>query len=121
MQTKPVPPPRSVPRRVEMECAEIERPEGRHVGRRRRSRRRCERTWFSAAGIGARMVVAAVWLDTAYAAAGRRWVAARSDDRGEITSTVAMIGVLVVGALAAGAIVAARMKAHALAVPGPGG
>ncbi|MDH3681578.1 MAG: hypothetical protein OEV40_16700 [Acidimicrobiia bacterium] len=43
------------------------------------------------------------------------------DERGEITSTVAIIGVLVVGALAAGAIVVARMQAHANAIPNPGG
>lgn len=42
-------------------------------------------------------------------------------ERGEITSTVAIIGVLVVGALAAGAIVVARMQAHANAIPDPGG
>lgn len=45
----------------------------------------------------------------------------RADERGEITSTVAIIGVLVVGALAAGAIVVARMRAHANAIPNPGG
>ncbi len=44
-----------------------------------------------------------------------------ADERGEITSTVAIIGVLVVGALAAGAIVVARMRAHANAIPNPGG
>ncbi len=44
-----------------------------------------------------------------------------SSERGEITSTVAIIGVLVVGALAAGAIVVARMQAHANAIPNPGG
>lgn len=42
-----------------------------------------------------------------------------ADERGEITSTVAIIGVLVVGALAAGAIVVTRMKAHATAIPSP--
>lgn len=45
----------------------------------------------------------------------------RAGERGEITSTVAIIGVLVVGALAAGAIVVARMRAHANAIPNPGG
>lgn len=44
-----------------------------------------------------------------------------ADESGEITSTVAIIGVLVVGALAAGAIVVARMQAHANAIPNPGG
>jgi len=46
----------------------------------------------------------------------------RSDDeaeRGEITSTVAVIAILVVGALAAGAIVVSRMRAHATAIPTP--
>ena len=43
-----------------------------------------------------------------------------ADESGEITSTVAIIGVLVVGALAAGAIVVARMRAHAEAIPNPG-
>ena len=43
-----------------------------------------------------------------------------NDERGEITSTVAIIGVLVVGALAAGAIVVTRMQAHAKAIPAPG-
>ncbi len=44
-----------------------------------------------------------------------------ADESGEITSTVAIIGVLVVGALAAGAIVVARMQAHANAIPNPAG
>lgn len=43
------------------------------------------------------------------------------DDRGEVTSTVAIIGVLVIGALAAGAIIVARMRAHAESIPNPGG
>jgi hypothetical protein len=42
-----------------------------------------------------------------------------ADQTGEITSTVAIIAVLVVGALAAGAIVVARMKSHAEAIPNP--
>lgn len=43
-----------------------------------------------------------------------------ADESGEITSTVALIGVLVVGALAAGAIVVTRMQNHARAIPNPG-
>ncbi len=42
------------------------------------------------------------------------------DESGEITSTVAIIGVLVIGALAAGAIVVTRMQDHARAIPNPG-
>lgn len=56
-------------------------------------------------------------LRTLLATARRRL----SDESGEITSTVAIIAVLVVGALAAGAIVVARMTAHAEAIPNPGG
>ncbi|MFV0259845.1 MAG: hypothetical protein ACK5PP_15515 [Acidimicrobiales bacterium] len=57
---------------------------------------------------------------TAARALARRIRVGLSDDRGEITSTVAIIGVLVVGALAAGAVVVARMEAHAGAIPNPG-
>ena len=56
------------------------------------------------------------WVVRSAGAVVRRRLA---DDRGEITSTVAIIAVLVVGALAAGAIVVARMKAHAEAIPNP--
>jgi hypothetical protein len=59
-----------------------------------------------------------LWALRAAGGATRRRLA---DDSGEITSTVAIIAVLVVGALAAGAIVVARMKAHAEAIPDPTG
>lgn len=66
-------------------------------------------------------IITMTTLATLAAALRHRLEPGRHDERGEITSTVAIIGVLVVGALAAGAIVVARMQAHANAIPNPGG
>ncbi|MFV0526583.1 MAG: hypothetical protein ACK5RL_19020 [Acidimicrobiales bacterium] len=74
-----------------------------------------------AAPPGPRLLRTQVRITSAGRAAAHRLRAHLADDRGEITSTVAIIGVLVVGALAAGAVVVARMEAHAGAIPNPAG
>jgi hypothetical protein len=49
----------------------------------------------------------------------QRFRAARSDERGEITATTALIVILVVAAIAAGGIIAAKITANANNVPSP--
>lgn len=62
-----------------------------------------------------------IWILTTYLLSGASARRRGTGDAGEITSTVAIIGVLVVGAIAAGAIVVSKMTDHANAIPNPGG
>jgi hypothetical protein len=60
-----------------------------------------------------------VWWLTATTNLHDRLDAARRDDRGEITSTTAIIVLLVTAAITAGGIIAAKLIANANNVPSP--